>query len=310
MKLSVLIPSYRRPVDLGRCLAAIARQRRRPDQVVVVVRDSDPESREVVEKATLDWPELPLEVTTVRRAGIVVALNAGLDAVIGDVYCFTDDDAEPPPCWLERIEAHYRDPDVVGVGGRDILVRQPETIDQTCSVVGRGSWYGRFVGNHHLSLVPAQPMAVEILKGVNMSFRASALPGFRFDEAIAVEANSGSEFDISFAARRNGGQLIYDPAITVNHHARPRPDQPSREDSIRFYDYSHNTTYLLLKYLPWWRRLTFLAYFFAIGQRASWGAGTLVWDLVRQGRFPPWIEIRYSLVGKLAGVRQYLRTRR
>lgn len=39
MKLTVLVPSYRRPDDLARCLKALQQQARPADQVVVVVRD-------------------------------------------------------------------------------------------------------------------------------------------------------------------------------------------------------------------------------------------------------------------------------
>ena len=309
MKLSVLVPTYQRPTDLRRCLAALANQTRRPDQVVVVVRDSDPASRAVAEEAAGGPNGLPLEVATVHTAGMISALNAGLPALTGDVLCFTDDDAEPLPDWLERIEAHYGKPDVVGVGGRDILVRYPETIEQTCRVVGRGSWYGRFVGNHHLTLEPARAVTVEILKGVNMSFRATAVAGFRFDEAFAVQASMCNEFDICFVARRGGGRILFDPAIRVRHYTSERSGLPGRTDPVRFYDRSHNLTYVLLKHLSGPRRLAFLLYIFLVGQRSAWGPVTLIAELVTRRRLPPWAEVRYSMVGKVAGVKSYLRTR-
>ena len=36
MKITVLVPTYRRTSDLARCLDALARQRRAPDEVLVV----------------------------------------------------------------------------------------------------------------------------------------------------------------------------------------------------------------------------------------------------------------------------------
>ena len=310
MKLSVLVPTYQRPTDLRRCLTALSNQTRLPDQVVVVVRDSDPTSRAVAEEAAGGPNGLPLDVVTVHTAGMISALNAGLPALKGDVLCFTDDDAAPFPDWLERIEAHYGRPDVVGVGGRDILVRYPETIEQTCRVVGRGSWYGRFVGNHHLRLEPARVVTAEILKGVNMSFRATAVAGFRFDEAFAVQASMCNEFDICYVARKGGAA----PPVRPRHpgsslHERPRRAFPGRTDPVRFYDRSHNLTFVLLKHLSWPRRLAFLAYIFLVGQRSSWGPVTLIAELVMRRRLPPWAEVRYSIVGKLAGVKSYLRTR-
>ncbi|WP_455777492.1 glycosyltransferase family 2 protein, partial [Burkholderia stabilis] len=41
MKISVLVPTYRRPADLARCLLALQRQHRLPDEVIVVARPED-----------------------------------------------------------------------------------------------------------------------------------------------------------------------------------------------------------------------------------------------------------------------------
>ncbi|ONQ99134.1 glycosyl transferase, partial [Burkholderia cenocepacia] len=41
MKISVLVPTYRRPADLARCLLALQRQQRLPDEVIVVARPED-----------------------------------------------------------------------------------------------------------------------------------------------------------------------------------------------------------------------------------------------------------------------------
>ncbi len=77
--IGVLICTYRRPESLGRCLAALAAQERRPDEVIVVVRDSD--------AATHDWlasckPDgLRLRVVGVTLPGTVAALNTGLEFV-------------------------------------------------------------------------------------------------------------------------------------------------------------------------------------------------------------------------------------
>ena len=46
MRMSVLVPSYKRPQDLVRCLAGLARQKRAADQVVVVARRTDDETND------------------------------------------------------------------------------------------------------------------------------------------------------------------------------------------------------------------------------------------------------------------------
>ena len=65
----------------------------------------------------------------------------------GDIICFTDDDAGPWSDWIERIEKHFRDPIIAGVGGRDIVIVDGKSIKGKCKVVGKMSWFGRCIGN-------------------------------------------------------------------------------------------------------------------------------------------------------------------
>lgn len=302
MRMSVMVPTYRRPEDLRRCLDALLSQTRRPEQVVVVVRDEDRESRDVVESYKNRRDGVEMNIAMVSRPGLLTALNAGLPVMTGEILCFTDDDAEPLADWLDRIARWYEDPTVVGVGGRDLLVRQPETLEAHCRVVGRCWWYGRIVGNHHLALQPPRPVEVSVLKGVNMSYRRSALEGFRFDDRLVSYSSTWNELDAGFFARREGGRLIYDPSIRVRHYASPRPEF-GRDDPIRFYDYSHNYTYVMLKHLGWIRRVVFLAYVFIVGQRATWGPVAAAYEVLVRRRPVPWMEIRHSVNGKCAAVR-------
>lgn len=291
---------------MRRCLDALLDQTRRPDQIVVVVRDTDGETRDTA----ASYPRrtahgIAIDSAVVNRPGMLSALNAGLPLMTGDVLCFTDDDAEPFPDWLERIERWYDDPTVVGVGGRDLLVNQPQTIGERCRIVGHCSWYGRVLGNHHLSLDPPRPIDAYVLKGVNMSYRRTALEGFRFDERMSSYASSWNELDAAFFARRGGGRLVYDPKVRVHHYASPRAEW-GREEPIRFYDGSHNYTYVMLKHLPWSRRLVFLLYVFLVGQRVTWGPVTIMYELIVRRRAVSWAEVRYSLTGKCGGVRSFL----
>ena len=60
MNLTVLLPTYRRVADLERCLDALGRQHRRPDQVVVVSRRDDADTLAFL--GTVGSGPLPLEV--------------------------------------------------------------------------------------------------------------------------------------------------------------------------------------------------------------------------------------------------------
>ena len=79
MRVTVLIPSYRRHQDLARCLAALRVQTRAPDSVLVVLRTDDEASRALVNEIASAWHSL--EVVSVHRSGVVAAMNAGLENV-------------------------------------------------------------------------------------------------------------------------------------------------------------------------------------------------------------------------------------
>jgi GT2 family glycosyltransferase len=72
MKITVLVPTFRRPDDLTRCLAALERQHRAPDEVVVVVRPDDHASHACLD-AHVALKRLPLVVAPVELPGQVAA---------------------------------------------------------------------------------------------------------------------------------------------------------------------------------------------------------------------------------------------
>jgi cellulose synthase/poly-beta-1,6-N-acetylglucosamine synthase-like glycosyltransferase len=270
-RIAVIVPSYRRPADLTRCLRAISSQRRRADQLIVVVRNDD-EATGAVLKAPVA-AALPLTVVTVRASGVVAALNAGLQAVDADIVAFTDDDAAPRPDWLVQIAGHFAaDPKLGGVGGRDWVYQHGRIEDDSQSAVGRISWYGRCIGHHHLGVGP--PREVDALKGVNMTFRVPALAGVRFDKRLrGTGAQVCNELGVSLAVKRSGWKLVYDPQIAVDHYPSVRHDEDQRNtfSTAAIYNAAFNETLLLCEHFGLWRRWVFIAWALAIGHHASPG---------------------------------------
>lgn len=181
MTITALIPTYRRPQDLARCLEALKQQTRLPDEVLVVLRDTDAETWTFLK--TFNSELLPLHTVTVKVPGVVAAMNAGLDRAQGDIITITDDDAAPHRDWLARIETHFLADDFVGgVGGRDWVYHGMQLEEGARKVVGRVQWFGRVIGNHHLGV--GEPREVDVLKGVNSSYRHSAIANLRFDRRL------------------------------------------------------------------------------------------------------------------------------
>ncbi|MBD2202539.1 glycosyltransferase [Calothrix sp. FACHB-1219] len=270
MKNTVLIPTYRRPLDLSRCLLALQAQTKPVDQVIVVVRDTDSQTWEFLAQSAYN---LPLHTVTVSVPGVVAALNAGLAVVEGDIVSITDDDAAPHPDWLEKINAHFlADNRIAGVGGRDWVHQGNRLLDESRQIVGKLQWFGRVIGNHHLGV--GEPREVDVLKGVNMSFRQKATANLRFDERMrGTGAQVHFEMAFTLALKRAGWKLIYDPQVAVDHYPAQRFDEDQRHNfnEIAFINLVHNETLVLLENLPPLRRLVFLIWAIFIGTRDSLG---------------------------------------
>src|SRR5581483_1259103 len=100
---SAVIPTYRRPELLERCLLALAAQdlERRLYEVIVVDDAGCAETRKLV----LGWRRSGLRPRYLRRQGApgpAAARNRGWQAAIGPIVAFTDDDCVPDRDWLRR----------------------------------------------------------------------------------------------------------------------------------------------------------------------------------------------------------------
>ena len=99
---SVVVPTYKRPDLLERCLAALRQQTLAAEAYEIIVCDDGPsaEAKAVVQQAsTPGGPAIRyLEITATQ--GPAGARNRGWRSAISPVIAFTDDDTVPAPYWL------------------------------------------------------------------------------------------------------------------------------------------------------------------------------------------------------------------
>ena len=231
---TVLIPSYKRPADLDRCLDALSKQDLLPSRILVVRRADDAATSEIVDR----WqPTLRIEEAHVSLPGQVHALNAGLNWIKGqcqkersaiDLVCILDDDTAPHAAWLERIATIFAtQPDVGGVGGRDYNFIDGKPLMGEASPVGTILWYGRLIGNHHLGSGPRRD--VDFLKGANMTYRMAAIGDLEFDRRLLGSgAQVHNDLAFSMGVRNRGWRLVYDPQVSVDHFSAERFDSDRR----------------------------------------------------------------------------------
>ncbi len=242
---SVVVPSYRRPSELQRCLAALAAQTVTPDEVIVSCRRTDQQTAAVVSRAGERCSRLRL--AWVDAPGVIEAMTAAIASTTGSIVAFTDDDAAPRPEWIGHLIDRFAVRGVGGVGGRDVVPGEDDEWRRTADV-GRITRWGRMIGNHHLGKGAPRPVAT--LKGANMAFRV---------EALALPANlcgQGAQRHWEVAtclwAVRRGWTLLYDPQLLVDHYpaARFDADRRGNPEGTAVRDASYNLVTSLVSLRP------------------------------------------------------------
>jgi GT2 family glycosyltransferase len=216
---SVVICTRDRPADLRRCLAALARQTRRPDQVIVVDNaPRDDATRAVALAAGADYVRED-------RPGLDRARNAGARAARGDIVLYTDDDVVVHPAWLARMVAAFDADHVACVTG---LVMPAELDTWSQQYFERFKGFGR--GYRRIDFGPAF-FAVDRVRGcepwrigagASMAFRRSV---FRqvglFDERLGAGAAGGGDDNEYWHRILSAGLTCrYEPSPVAFHHHR------------------------------------------------------------------------------------------
>lgn len=279
IRVSVVVPTYRRPALLRRCLAALCAQDFDPATYEIIVVDDAPcaTTRELVER----WPAarhgqtLPhlRYIATTGARGPAAARNTGWRIARGTIIAFTDDDCIPEPSWLQSGEAAFVD-DVVGVSGqvRVPLSDTPTDYEYTSAALER----------------------CEFVTANCFYRRAALIATGGFDERFTIPWREDS--DLFFTLLEQQSRLVYAPAAVVVHPVRPArwgvslPEQYKSMFNALLYK-KHPALYRrrLPPVTPWHYYGIVLALFTAVGATAGGRqrialAAAAVW-MILTGRF-------------------------
>lgn len=101
MKISIVIPVYNEEKYIVACLESIAKQRVKPDEVIVVDNNST--------DATVTYAkQFPfVRIVEEKKQGMIAARNAGFNAAHFEIIARCDADSKLPPNWVEKIHRNF-----------------------------------------------------------------------------------------------------------------------------------------------------------------------------------------------------------
>src|SRR4051812_33612575 len=107
MQISVVVPTYKRPALLKRCLKALLHQKFDASEyeVIVVSDGPDPQTESLMKNLQATHRHLKFFALPGKK-GPAAARNFGWLSAHGQIIAFTDDDCLPDPNWLSVICRH------------------------------------------------------------------------------------------------------------------------------------------------------------------------------------------------------------
>lgn len=199
---SIVIATYNRPRELGRCLETLKLLDYPGDRFEVIVVDDG--SRESLEQLVKPFQEhLQIKLIRQANAGCGAARNAGAGQARGEYLAFTDDDCAHSPDWLKTLAARFAHKQDAMIGGRTINLLNDNPY----------STASQLIMDYLLSHYNARPERARYLNSIAVP--AAAFHGLGgFDASFFMSAEDRDFCDRWLSA---GKEIIYAPDLLIFH---------------------------------------------------------------------------------------------
>ena len=223
LRVSVVIPTFRRKDALLRALRSLASQSITPEsyEVVVVVDGSDDGTLEAAESSAQPYA---LRVLWQGNSGRAAACNTGVGAAQAELVVLLDDDMEASPHLLEaHLRAHEAGPRLAVMGAAPIVV--------SASAPPPTAYIARKFNRHLEHLARAGgPLALRDFYSGNLSIRRAVFASVHgFDERFTIYGNEDLELSLRLAAA--GVSIVYEPAA-IAHQSNDKDFDALARDNL------------------------------------------------------------------------------
>lgn len=245
--LSIVICTADRCVSLEKTLLSLNKMNYSLFEVIVVDASSNKETLEMLAILSKQVSWL-LKITRVQEKNISISRNVGINLASGSIIAFLDDDAIPPPDWIDKLLATYTlyGNKCGGVGGsvRDM------------TRYGYPMQYHRGITNviSHTIPIRADNTAdfnaisgfwYNALMGANSSYRKEVLEKINgYDEFFEYFLD---ETDVCLRIIQAGYEIHYCDVV-VDHYPQPSHNRQDQKHLTCWYSLAKNTTYFALKH--------------------------------------------------------------
>lgn len=220
--MSVVIACYsvERFDSIEAALTSVGKQSVEPSRVVLAV-DNNPA---LAKLATQRFDGITV-VSSTAGHGASATRNAGVEVVDTEFTAFLDDDETADPDWLRELLAPFRDPAVVGTGGKYSPVWEG----------GKPTWFpddfAWVIGGAYDGM-PTTTTRVRNVWSGNMAVRTAAfraVGGFRADFGKHQAVSEPEDTDLCIRMAAGGGHWMYVPSAVILHQV------PRSRASFRFF---------------------------------------------------------------------------
>ena len=199
-RISVVVCTYNGARTIRDCFEGLL-QLEYPNFEVIVVDDGSTDTTAAIAR------QYGFRLISTENRGLSSARNTGMQAAMGDIVAYIDDDAYPDPHWLTYLAAAFMATDHVGIGGPNLAPPGDGPIAD-CVANAPG-------GPVHVLLSDRE---AEHIPGCNMAFRKTALQAIGgFDAQFRT---AGDDVDVCWRLQQRGWTLGFSATAMVWHHRR------------------------------------------------------------------------------------------